>query len=131
MTEVSDAAAFARTQAGSLDAAGARNEAYYRNNGSRFAESAEFFENLAGRDRNDAGGASPRPWPIRACSSRTSAISRPPALLFERAEAQAPRGDGVTQRLIRNYRAINQLNQRDPGEALVELAKPVSPIADR
>ena len=50
-------------------------------------------------------------------------------MLFEKAEAQAPRGDGVTQRLIRNYRAINQLNQRRPDEALVELAKPVSPIA--
>ena len=47
-TEVSDPAAFARTQAGSLDVAGARAEAYARGNGSRFAESAEFFENLAG-----------------------------------------------------------------------------------
>ena len=51
------------------------------------------------------------------------------ALLLERAEVQAPRGDGVTQRLICNYRAINQLNQRDPAEALAELAKPVTPIA--
>ena len=55
VTEVSDAAAFARTQAGSLDAAGARSEAYYRNNGGRFAESAEFFENLAGRNRTGCG----------------------------------------------------------------------------
>ncbi|HEY0629276.1 MAG TPA: CHAT domain-containing protein, partial [Sphingomicrobium sp.] len=39
-TEVSDAAAFARTQAGALDPAGARTEAYVRNNAGRFAESA-------------------------------------------------------------------------------------------
>ena len=75
VTEVSDAAAFARTQAGSLDAAGARSEAYYRNNGGRFAESAEFFENLAGRNRTGSRAPSPRPWPTRACSNRTSAIS--------------------------------------------------------
>ena len=54
-TEVSDPAAFARTQAGSLDVAGTRAEAYARSNGSRFAESAEFFENLAGRDTGNAG----------------------------------------------------------------------------
>jgi hypothetical protein len=53
-TEVSDAAAFARTQAGAFDPAAARTEAYARNNGGRFAESAEFFENLADREGNDA-----------------------------------------------------------------------------
>ena len=52
-TEVSDPAAFARVQAGSLDPAGVRVEAYVRNNAGRFAESAEFFESLAGRDGND------------------------------------------------------------------------------
>lgn len=36
-TEVSDAAAFARVQAGLLDAGDARAEAYFRNNGGRFA----------------------------------------------------------------------------------------------
>ena len=34
----------------------------------------------------------------------------------------------MLQRLIRNYRAINQLNQRDAEAALVELAKPVAAI---
>src|SRR5262249_49955486 len=52
-TEVSDPAAFARIQAGSLDAAGARTEAYARNNAGRFAESAEFFESMAGRSASD------------------------------------------------------------------------------
>src|SRR6185295_18152147 len=42
-TEVSDPAAFAKVQAGSLDPAGVRTEAYVRNNAGRFAESSEFF----------------------------------------------------------------------------------------
>jgi CHAT domain-containing protein len=129
VTEVSDAAAFARTQAGSLDAAGARSEAYLRNNGGRFAESAEFFENLADRNRQDPGSYAEA---LANQGLQQSNLGNFPAaaLLFEKADAQAPRGDGVTQRLIRNYRAINQLNQRDPAEALVELAKPVSPVSD-
>ncbi len=52
-TEVSDAAAFARTQAGSLDPAAARIEAYALNNGGQFAQSDQYFETLALRDRND------------------------------------------------------------------------------
>jgi len=129
VTEVSDAAAFARTQAGSLDATGARNEAYLRNNGGRFAESAEFFENLAGRDRGDA------PRLAEALANQGLQQSNlgnfaAASTLFEKASARAPQGDGVTQRLIRNYRAINQLNQRSPKEALVELAKPVSPVEE-
>ncbi len=52
-TEVSDPAAFARTQAGALDPAGARTEAYVRNNAGRFAESAEFFESLVGRSADE------------------------------------------------------------------------------
>ena len=52
-TEVSDSAAFARTQAGSLDPSAARIEAYALNNGGQFAQSDQFFETLALRDRND------------------------------------------------------------------------------
>ena len=52
-TEVSDAAAFARTQAGSLDPAAARIEAYTLNNGGQFAQSDQYFETIAIRDRND------------------------------------------------------------------------------
>ncbi|HAU21735.1 MAG TPA: CHAT domain-containing protein, partial [Erythrobacter sp.] len=42
-TEISDAAAFARVQAGQLSEADRRNEAYLRNNGGRYASAAEFF----------------------------------------------------------------------------------------
>ena len=102
VTEVSDAAAFARTQAGSLDAAGARSEAYFRNNGGRFAESAEFFENLAGRNRTDPGSFA-EALANQGLQQSNLGNFAAAALLFEQADAQAPRGDGVTQRLIRNY----------------------------
>jgi len=128
-TEVSDAAAFARTQAGSLDVAGARAEAYARSNGSRFAESAEFFENLATRDTGNAAAlaeALANQGLQQSNLSNFSAASR----LLGRAEQSAPQGDGVTQRLIRNYHALNQLNQRDPVSALAALAKAVAAVSE-
>ncbi|MET0181042.1 MAG: CHAT domain-containing protein, partial [Novosphingobium sp.] len=39
------------------------------------------------------------------------------------------RRDGVTQRLLRNYRAINALNQRNSAQALRELATTVEPVS--
>ena len=128
-TEVSDPAAFARTQAGSLDVAGTRAEAYRRGNGARFAESAEFFENLAGRDIANAASlaeAYANQGLQQSNLGNFSAASR----LLNRAEELAPQGDGVSQRLLRNYRAINQLNQRDPATAQEELAKKVAAVAE-
>lgn len=125
-TEVSDSAAFARVQAGQLDALGAREEAYLRNNGGRFAESAEFFESLGGR-----GGEVMSPAEALANQGlqqsnlgNFSAATR----LFSQSAAVIARGDGVTQRLLRNYRAINQLNQRRSQAAIRELDAPVAPV---
>jgi hypothetical protein len=126
-TEVSDAAAFARTQAGSLDPAAARVEAYALNNGGQFAQSNQFFETIAQRDRNDVAAfaeALANQGLQQSNLSNFNAASR----LLAQAETKAPRGDPVLQRLIRNYRTINQLNQRDAEAALVELAKPVAAI---
>ena len=128
-TEVSDAAAFARTQAGSLDVAGARVEAYARGNGSRFAESAEFFENLAGRDK-EGGAALAEALANQGLQQSNLGNFGAAARLLARADAAAPIGDGVSQRLARNYRAINNLNQRDPASALGDLDKPVAPVAE-
>jgi hypothetical protein len=50
--------------------------------------------------------------------------------LFAQASDAASRSDGLTQRLIRNYRAINQLNQRRPVAALKALAVNVDEISD-
>ena len=126
-TEVSDAAAFARTQAGSLDPAAARIEAYALNNGGQFAQSDQYFETLALRDRNDNAAFAEALANQGLQQSNLSNFNAALRLLAQ-AESKAPLNDPVLQRLIRNFRAINQLNQRDAEAALAELAKPVAPI---
>jgi CHAT domain-containing protein len=128
-TEVSDPAAFARIQAGSLDAAGARVEAYTRNNAGRFAESAEFFESLASRDVNEPSALAEALANQGLQQSNLGNFAAADRLLV-RAQGASPAGDGVMQRLIRNYRAINQLNQRRPAETLAAVTVPVAPVAE-
>jgi len=121
-TEVSDAAAFARVQAGSLSEFDALNEAYVRNNSGRFAESGQFFENLAGRSQNNSA--------VRAEVLANQGLQQSnlgnftaAERLFTQADASLTRSDGVAQRLIRNYRAINFLNRQFPQAALDVLAE--------
>ncbi|WP_294120698.1 CHAT domain-containing protein [Sphingomonas sp.] len=128
-TEVSDPAAFARVQAGSLDPAGVRAEAYVRNNAGRFAESAEFFESLASRDGNDAGALGEALANQGLQQSNLGNFAAADRLLA-RAGATSPSGDGVLQRLIRNYRALNQLNQGRSADALTALAAQVAKVAE-
>lgn len=128
-TEVSDPAAFARVQAGALDPAGARSEAYFRNNAGRFAESSEFFESLVDRSANDPASLSEALANQGLQQSNLGNFAAADRLLAK-AEAAGPRSDGVLQRLIRNYRAINQLNQRRSAEAVAALAVPVAAVAD-
>ena len=128
-TEVSDPASFARVQAGTLDAAGARMEAYLRNNGGRFAESAEFFESLASRETGDPaalGDALANQGLQQSNLGNFAAAER----LFARAEAASPSSDGVLKRLIRNYRAINLLNQHRQDDAIAMLESPMPPVAE-
>ncbi|WP_225206646.1 CHAT domain-containing protein [Novosphingobium huizhouense] len=128
-TEVSDPAAFARVQAGQLDQSGARDEGYLRNNGGSFAESAEFFEALASRDRaadpQDLSEALANQGLQQSNLGNFAAAQR----LFEQSQATLGAGDGVTQRRLRNYRAIDLLNQKKPDAALAQLAKPVPPVS--
>ena len=126
-TEVSDSAAFARIQAGSLDSGSARNEAYARNNSGQFAQSAEFFQTVAQREGADAaalGEALANQGLQQSNLSNFSAAER----LFAQAERRGPESDGVLQRLIRNYRAINQLNQRNGSAAIAALDKKVADV---
>ena len=128
-TEVSDPASFARIQAGTLDAAGLRQEAYFRNNGGRFAESGEFFENLASRDSSNPaalGEALANQGLQQSNLGNFAAAER----LFAKAASSSPSSDGVLQRLIRNYRAINLLNQRRQDEAAAVLNAAVPPVAE-
>ena len=123
-TEISDAAAFARTQAGSLDPEAARIEAYTLNNGGQFAQSDQFFETIALRDQKDSSAFAEALANQGLQQSNLSNFSAALRMLAQ-AESKAPRTDPVLQRLIRNYRAINQINQRQAEAALAELAKPV------
>lgn len=126
-TEVSDSAAFARVQAGSLDPLGARDEAYLRNNSGRFAESAQFFESIAQRSRGDEGAVAEA---LANQGLQQSNLGNYTAArrLFNEAETHIARSDGVSQRLIRNYRALDGLNARDPNRAINALAQPVAAV---
>jgi CHAT domain-containing protein len=128
-TEVSDAAAFARTQAGAYDPSAARTEAYARNNGGRFAESAEFFENLAEREGNDAASRAEALANQGLQQSNLSNFTGAERLLMA-ADRASPKGNGVIQRLLRNYRAINQLNQHHADAALEQLKTAVADVID-
>jgi hypothetical protein len=128
-TDVSDPAAFARVQAGALDPAGARTEAYIRNNAGRFAESAEFFESLAGRSTSEAGSLAEALANQGLQQSNLGNFAAAERLLA-RAEGASAQSDGVMQRLIRNYRATNQLNQHRPVEARAILSIAVAPLAE-
>jgi CHAT domain-containing protein/tetratricopeptide (TPR) repeat protein len=128
-TSVSNPVAFARIQAGTLDAAAARNEAYNRNNYGAYAESSEFFETLASREGPN--------------STRTAEFIANQALqkanlgdfveadaLLARARQLVAASDGVTQRMIRNFQAITYLNQQQAQAGIAALDTPVSPVSD-
>lgn len=120
-TSVTDPAAFARIQAGALDPAGARAEAYARSNGGAFAQASEFFETLASRQA-DAAGRSGEFVANQGLQQSNLGNFRAAELLFDKASEASAESDGSTQRLIRNFRAINYLNQQQPDNALQVLA---------
>ena len=128
-TEVSDPAAFARIQAGSLDVGAVRDEAFQRSSGFRFAESAEFFENLAERE-SDSAAALAEAIANQGLQQSNLGNFGAATRLLNKADETAPRGDAVLQRLLRNYRTINQLNQRDGKAALAELDRKVGSVGD-
>ncbi|WP_292930491.1 CHAT domain-containing protein [Novosphingobium sp. PASSN1] len=129
-TDVTDAAAFARLQAGLLDPRGVRGEGYLRNNGSSFAESAAFFEVLAEKARSQKGEQAEMAEALANEGLQQSNLGNfeAAARLFGSSESAALTGDGLAQRLLRNYRALDQLNQRRPDGAAAALARPVDPV---
>lgn len=122
VTEAGDPAAFARAQAGALDPARARDEAYRRNNAGLYAEAAEFFEALSAAEPAGAG---------RAEALVNDAIQQSNLGHFGEADALFARaagaggGDMVVARMLRNYRAIDLLNRGNPAAAMAELDKPL------
>lgn len=127
-TEVSDAVAFARVQAGALSEFDALNEAYVRNNSGRFAESGQFFENLLGRTQARTS-AYAEVLANQGLQQSNLGNFQAAESLFTRADESLTRNDGVAQRLIRNYRAINFINRRFPEAALDALAQPMREVS--
>jgi tetratricopeptide (TPR) repeat protein len=129
-TEVTDAAAFARLQAGLLDPRGVRGEGYLRNNGSSFGESAAFFEVLAQQARGEKGERAAMAEALANEGLQQSNLGNfdAAARLFGESARAALTGDGLAQRLLRNYRALDQLNQRSPEGTAAQLARPVDPV---
>ena len=121
-TGLTDPAAFARVQAGTLDSATALNEAYRRNNAGSYAEAAEFFAAVS-----NAGNA-----PLSRAEGLANEALQKSNLgryaeadsLFARAAAQVG-GDPIVARRLRNYRAMHMLNQGNAKGALDELDKPL------
>lgn len=127
-TAAGDPAAFARVQAGSLDADAALTEAYQRNNSGSFAEAAQFFAALSAR--SDAGDTRSAEFLANQALQESNLGNFPSAAtLFNRAAAATSRTDPIATRLLRNYRAMDAINRGRADTALAELAKPVAPIA--
>jgi CHAT domain-containing protein len=126
-TMVSDLAAFARIQAGALDTGSARIEGYLRNNGGRFAEAAEFFESIAERQGNDAVIRA-EAWVNQGLQQSNLGNPAAARTLFDKAQAIISPSDPVLLRLLRNYRAIAELNRQQPQAALAQLRAPVPEI---
>ncbi len=128
-TLVSDPASFARVQAGALDARGARREAYGRNNGGSYAQAAEFFDVLAARRLDDLSQTAEFLANSGLQQSNLGNFAAAEAQ-FVRAERRTGRADFVTQRMIRNFRAINALNNGRADQALAALDVQVAPVTD-
>jgi CHAT domain-containing protein len=121
-TGVGDPAAFARVQAGTMDATRAMAEAYRRNNAGSYAEAAEFFAAVS-----NAGDA-----PIsRAEGLANEALQKSNLGRYAEADALFARAaevvgsDAIVARRLRNYRAMHFLNQNRAKDALEELDKPL------
>lgn len=129
VTAAGDPAAFARVQAGALDPEGALAEAYVRNNSGSYAEAAEFFQTLYER----TGGATDN---VRATEYlvnqglQQSNLGQFPAAeaAFAQAEERGAAVDPIIGRLLRNYRAIHAINQRQPAAALTALRREVMSV---
>jgi CHAT domain-containing protein/tetratricopeptide (TPR) repeat protein len=126
LTGAGDPAAFARAQAGALDPARARDEAYRRNNAGFYADSAEFFQVLGSAERPGAGRA--EAIVNDAVQQSNLGYYGEADVLFERA-AQLGGGDPVVARMLRNYRTIDLLNRAAAAAALAQLDKPLPPSA--
>lgn len=124
-TQAGDPAAFARTQAGALDARAALTEGYLRNNAGSYAEAAAFFASLT--ESGDAQSA--EPWLNNGLQQSNLGNALAADRAFQAAADRGAAGDPLLGRMLRNYRAIARLNLRDAAGAITMLDTPVQPVA--
>jgi len=125
-TQAGDATAFARIQAGNLDEDQALSEGYGRNNSGNYAEASEFFDVLVQRSRAEGAGHRSAEYLANQGLQESNLGNFAAAeSLFNRADAAADRTDPVVLRLTRNFRAMNQLNQRHSAAAIEVLSAPL------
>jgi CHAT domain-containing protein len=122
-TEAGDPAAFARIQAGALDATQALSEGYVRNNVGSYAEASAFFDLLVDRNRQGQPGFNRSAEYLANQALQQSNLGQFPEAdaLFARATQALDPGDQLVTRLVRNFRASHELNRRKPQQALIEL----------
>jgi len=128
-TSVDDPVAFARVQAGSLDADKAMAEGYRRNNAGNYAEAAEFFDTLQQRITGSVDSAD-----LRNEYLVNQALQKSNLGDFAEADGlfdemnKISTNDRVQVRLRRNYAALHLLNQQKYDEALLRIREPVAPL---
>jgi len=125
---VNDPVAFARVQAGALDADQALAEGYRRNNSGAYAEAAEFFAAL--RQRGDAAGERAGEYLINQALQKSNLGQFAEADRLFAEAALLPTADRVQVRLRRNFEALHQINQRNLAGALAILDRPMLPLPD-
>ncbi|HEU4969169.1 CHAT domain-containing protein [Sphingomonas sp.] len=129
VTAAGDPAAFARVQAGALDPEGALTEAYARNNSGSYAEAAEFFQTLYERAAGSGDASRAAEYLVNQGLQQSNLGNMPAAdAAFAEAEQRGAADDPIAGRLLRNYRAIHQMNQRKPADALEELDRKVAAV---
>jgi len=125
-TSVVNPGAFARVQAGTLDADQALAEGYRRNNSGDYAEAAEFFATLQERSSESAAQMDRAgEYLINQALQKSNLGEFAEAdRLFAEAD-RIPTTDRVQVRLRRNFQALHLLNQQRLPEALAVLERPV------
>lgn len=123
-TSVGDPAAFTRIQALTLKPEQALAEGYRRNLGGDYAEAEVYFQTLQDRLQveNDTSIDPVEFLANRALQQSNLGDFGEAENLFAAAR-RAGSGDPVTERLLRNFTAIHQINRGRPDRAIVELDK--------
>jgi CHAT domain-containing protein len=121
LTSATDDLAFARQQAEAISADQALVEAYRRSNAGNFAEAAEFFA-VSSAALAGPGSAEAR---LNSALQQSNLGNFAEARRLFAASRTDSAASPVLARLLRNYEAMDALNQRKPDTALAVLNAPV------